>query len=205
MAKDFWDMPFTKRPDLTPFLLHLTKSSDENNAFENLVSILRTGVLNASGYSGYVKGGNTATCFMDVPFSALKYVLTPENTNPDHPKYEPFGIFMGKVYAYNHGVRPVLYLSNQEIKELKIAKSEQWRVVRFEIDDNGQCVGWLHEREWRKKGEMKLPSNCCVLVKNAKYYRKLLDLISANENDFAVNPRAIIPLSFVCQGFLEEN
>lgn len=203
MAKDFWDLPFTKRPDLTPFLVHLTKSSDENSAFENLVNILKTGTLIGSGYAGYIKGGHTAACFMDVPFSSLKYVLTPENTNPEHPKYEPFGVFMGKVYAYNRGMRPVLYLSNTEVAELKIPKSELWRVVRFEMDDSGQCIGWLHEREWRYKGDMKLPPNCCVLVRDSDHFNKLLELLIESPDDFKIHPRVIIPLSFVCQGFLE--
>ena len=29
---------------------------------------------------------------MDVPFASLKYVLTPENTDPQEPRYEPYGI-----------------------------------------------------------------------------------------------------------------
>jgi hypothetical protein len=31
---------------------------------------------------GFIKGPHGAACFMDVPFAALKYVLTPENTDP---------------------------------------------------------------------------------------------------------------------------
>ncbi len=205
MSVDFYDLPFTKRPDLTPFLIHLTKTSEINDAFENLVNILKTGELRGSNAAGYIKGGNTATCFMDVPFSALKYVLTPENTNSERPKYEPFGVFLGKEFAYKRGLRPVLYLSNKELADLKIPRSEQWRVVRFEKDKNGQWISWLHEREWRCKGDLKLPTNCCVLVKDSKHYKILLDLVNASPDSFRIHPRAIIPLSFVCQGFIEES
>jgi hypothetical protein len=43
---DFEDLPFFERPDLTPYLIHLTKNakaSDEYSVFHNLVSILQTG------------------------------------------------------------------------------------------------------------------------------------------------------------------
>ena len=64
--------PLFERPDLTPYLIHLTKRSKDKTAFENLLNILREGQINGSGNSGYVKGKNIAACFIDMPFQALK-------------------------------------------------------------------------------------------------------------------------------------
>ena len=44
----FDELPFTDRPDLSPFLLHFTKNSeaeDDYTAFENLCHILESGEI----------------------------------------------------------------------------------------------------------------------------------------------------------------
>jgi hypothetical protein len=67
----FDDLPFNSRPDLTPYLVHLTKNTktdDEYSAYENLVSILQTGkVWGSEPQAGMIKGRSRAACFMDVP------------------------------------------------------------------------------------------------------------------------------------------
>ena len=69
------DLPFNARPDLTPYFIHLTKNTrvdDEFSALANLKSILKAGEIWGSNTSkGFIKGPNTAVCFMDVPFQAL--------------------------------------------------------------------------------------------------------------------------------------
>src|SRR5437773_8569908 len=131
---EFEDLPFYERPDLTPYLVHLTKNTkqeDHFSAFENLVNILQEGKVRGSkSNKGFIKGPNRAACFMDVPFAALKYVLNPRDSNPENPRYEPYGIVVTKKYAYRHGCRPVLYLSDKETKDLGIPRDELWRVVR---------------------------------------------------------------------------
>ena len=71
----FDDLPFNARPDLTPYLIHLTKNTrvdDEFSALANLKSILKAGEIWGSNTSkGFIKGPNTAVCFMDVPFQAV--------------------------------------------------------------------------------------------------------------------------------------
>ena len=143
----FEDLPFTRRPDLTPYLIHLTKKSANGSAFENLVNILKTGtIFGSTTESGYIKGGDSAACFMDVPFNALKYVLDDVNCDPKAPKYEPYGVFFTKQYGYDEGCRPVLYLSDDEVERIGIPDSELWRVVRFEVNEKG-WISWIHERE----------------------------------------------------------
>lgn len=201
---DFEDLPFNIRPDLSPYIIHLTKNTkeeDEYSAFDNLVNILQTGEIWGSSKSkGFIKGPNSAACFMDIPFMSLKYILNHENANPKHPRYEPFGVIITKKIAYKHGCRPVLYLSNEEIKRIDIPKDELWRVVRFELASDG-WISWIHEREWRCKGTFKIPSTPHgVLVKNTNFAMKLQKKISENPEGFAVKPRSIIPLTVMCQG-----
>ncbi|MGP8434197.1 hypothetical protein ACT2FY_36645 [Paraburkholderia fungorum] len=73
---------------------------------DNLVRILKAGHLKGSDASGYIKGGHTASCFMDIPLSSLKYVLNEANTNPNRPRYEPYGIVVSKKFGFEYGCRP---------------------------------------------------------------------------------------------------
>lgn len=105
----FEDLPFYERPDLTPYLIHLTKNTkkeDGYSAYDNLISILERGkIWGSSRESGFIKGPNKAVCFMDVPFVSLKYVLNKDNTDPSRPRYEPFGVFITKKFAYKRQKR----------------------------------------------------------------------------------------------------
>ncbi len=201
---EYEDLPFDVRPDLSPYITHLTKNTraeDDYSAFENLISILQSGeIWGSSTKKGFIKGPNKAVCFMDIPLYCLKYVLNHENVNPDHPRYEPFGIIITKRLAYKRGCRPVLYLSNEEIKQLAIPKEELWRVVRFEVLGR-RWISWLHEREWRCKDNLKMPPTpIAVLVKNTTNAKKLTKMITEEPREFKVKPRSIIPLNVLCQG-----
>ena len=202
----FDDLPFNKRPDLSPYLIHLTKntkSKDDFSAYENLVHILQTGRIWGSGKGGYIRGGKKAACFMDVPFASLKYVLTPENTKPSEPRYEPYGLVVGKASGYKRGLRPVLYLSDEEVRQLGIPKVEQWRVVRLEKRDDG-WVNWVHEREWRCKGAYKLRATVpAVIVRNLAAAKQLRERLADEPDQFKCTPDAILPASMICQGLLK--
>ena len=201
---EYEDLPFDVRPDLSPYITHLTKNTraeDDYSAFKNLISILKTGeIWGSDTRKGFIKGPNKAVCFMDIPLHCLKYVLDRENADPKQPRYEPFGIVITKRLAYNRGCRPVLYLSNLEVKQLRIPKEELWRVVRFEVSKE-KWISWLHEREWRCKDNFKMPSTpVSVLVKNIKYAKKLAQSISKESKKFKAKPQSIIPLTVLCQG-----
>ncbi len=201
---EYEDLPFDVRPDLSPYITHLTKNTrakDDCSAFDNLVSILQGGeIWGSNSRKGFIKGPNKAVCFMDIPLNCLKYVLDKNNANPKQPRYEPFGIIITKRLAYNRGCRPVLYLSNEETKQLAIPKKELWRVVRFEISKK-KCISWIHEREWRCKGNFKMPPNpLAVFVKNTSDAKKLGKMIAEEPKKFKVTPKSIIPLTVLCQG-----
>ncbi|HUA99755.1 MAG TPA: hypothetical protein VMA34_15590 [Terracidiphilus sp.] len=203
---EFEDLPFDKRPDLTPYLVHLTRNSeaeDDRSAFENLVRILKSGKIRGSTDKGFIKGPTPAACLMDVPFASLKYVFGDRNIGKNGPRYEPFGVFFSKKYGYKKGCRPVLYLSDEELENLEIPDKEKWRVVRFEVGEEG-WISWLHEREWRCPNGLKLPSSPYgVLVRRASDARRLGRLIENSPDKFAVKPRSIIPLEVICQGLLK--
>lgn len=198
------NLPFFERPDLSPFLVHLTKNTDREDgftAYDNLVSILRGGqICGSNTKKGFVKGPNRAACFMDIPLASLKYVLNEANTDPDAPRYEPYGIVVSKEFAYRKGCRPVMYLSNDELQDLDIPESELWRVVRFEGVDKGS-INWVHEREWRAKGNFRLPTAVrAVLVKDVKEAKRLQQSLAKNRSKYKAPPSSIIPLSVLCGG-----
>ena len=201
---EFEDLPFEERPDLTPYLIHLTKNTkteDGYSALDNLINILQNAEIWPSTRSkGFIKGPNGAVCFMDVPFNGLKYVLNAVNSNPNRPRYEPYGVFVRKQTAYRKGCRPVLYLSEDERRRLRIPKDELWRVVRFEATDAG-WISWIHEREWRCRGKFVLPVNLLgVLVRSTADAASLQARIEKQPSKFKVKPKCIIPLSIMCQG-----
>lgn len=196
MPSDSYELPFFERPDLTPFLVHLTKNHGNATAFDNLVSILRDGKILGSGRTGRIAGPHPACCFMDVPLSSLKYVLHKRNLR----RYGPYGVLISKRYAYKHGCRPVLYMTKSERKSL-LGKDQWWRAVTLE-GVGGQATNWIHEREWRAKGDFVLPNPTlrAVFVRNTKEAQKLQDLLVKSPEDFRARPRTILPLSIVCQG-----
>jgi hypothetical protein len=201
---EYEDLPFDVRPDLSPYIIHLTKNTtreDQYSAFDNLISILQCGEIWGSGKrSGFIKGPNKATCFMDIPLNCLKYVLDNKNANQRHPRYEPFGVLVPKKLAFKKGCRPVLYLSDGEMEILRIPKGERWRVVKFEVTKN-RWISWIHEREWRCKGNFKLtPAPIAVLVRNTSCVQKLARRIDAEPEQFRAIPKSIIPLTVLCQG-----
>ena len=203
MAK-FEDLPYNVRPDLSPFLTHLTKNTfadDKYLAFDNLVEILKTGVIKGSdSQQGFIKGANKAACFMDIPISSLKYIINAENSCKDNPRYEPYGILLTKKKAYKKGCRPVLYLSNDEIEALEIPPKELWRVVRLE-NNGDNWINWMHEREWRCKDQLILPSKLqAVFVRSPPMAEKLQKMINKNPDKFKSVPKSIIPVNIMCEG-----
>ena len=206
IAPSFDELPFNSRPDLSPYLIHLTKNTitkDDYSGYNNLVSILKTGeIWGSNTKEGFIVGRRKAVCFMDVPFASLKYVLTPENSDPENPRYEPYGLVVSKPKAYHIGCRPVLYLSNEEKEKIAIPDDELWRVVRFEVK-NDRWISWLHEREWRCPDNFELPKKVpAILVKTPAEANRLSNEIALNPSEFRCIPATVLPLQIVCQGLL---
>jgi hypothetical protein len=102
--------------------------------------------------------------------------------------------------AYQHEVRPVFYLSDEEVGLLGIPKDELWRVVSFEEAEEG-WISWLHEREWRCRSNFRLPEKPTgVLVRSPVWAQVLQKQIAKDPRKFTVKPQSIIPLTVLCQG-----
>lgn len=188
---------YSERPDLSPFLVHLTRRSERRSAYQNLLNILKTGRILGSDHSGFIRGPNKAACFMDIPLGNLKYILNESNRK----RYEPYGVVLSKGWAYEKGCRPVLYLSRDECDDdIGVPRSQLWRVVRFD-GVMAEEINWTHEREWRVKGSFQLPSKLrAVLVKDTIAARRLANAIADDEDEFEALPATIIPLTVLCQG-----
>jgi hypothetical protein len=172
-----------KRADLSHGLVHLTKARRETEwvpseddilggneklireitPFEVLKEILASGVLRAG--HGFIKGSHAATCFSEMPLSAVPSVS--ENGN-----YSNYGICFTKRDAFRCGCRPVIYLPDSEIGW--IPRGELWRVVRFEPINN---IDHTHEREWRVNADIDLTaqSGLLILVDTVREARELLN------------------------------
>jgi hypothetical protein len=123
-------------------------------------------------------------------------------SSADRQRRSSYGIAVTKRYAYDQGCRPVLYLSNNETATLGIPRAELWRVVRFEVSKRG-WISWLHEREWRCKGDFGLPKTVqAVLVRNTREAQRLTDRIADDPKGFKCRPKAVIPMTVMCQGLL---
>jgi hypothetical protein len=108
-------------------LTHFTRAAKTSSALDNLVAILRDGVIRGS--TRMVREGRAVVCLFDVPVRDLRVLLDPRNRR----RYEPFGIAIDKRYAFRAGARPVIYMPWREAENL-LAPGERWRVVTLELE-----------------------------------------------------------------------
>lgn len=197
-------LPFTARPDLSPYLIHLTRKTEKKSGFLVLQQIIfRDKMLKGSDKTGFIKGSTPAVCFMDIPFFSLKYLFTYNNAR----RYEPYGIFVKKETAYLNGARPVYYMSQEEENEFFGSRAaDKWRIVKLDVDDTNakepDWICWTQEREWRCPIQYKLDSGDYeygILVKSIKQAEILSEKIYAADYK-GPRPIAILPLDVICQG-----
>lgn len=140
-------------------LTHFTRASRSASALDNLVAILRAGVI--KGSARMVRRGRPAVCLFDVPLGDLSKLLSRANRR----RYEPFGIALDKRYAFRMGVRPAIYMPWREA-ELMLAQDEMWRVVSMDMART-PGVDWSYEREWRIAGDLAVaPEQAVALVES---------------------------------------
>jgi len=133
------------RPDLSTFLVHLTRGTDDEAAFQKLKSIIKSKQLNQSAYK---VGNEHVVCFTETPVGCLKTAGGLKNYT-DFSNYSCFGIMVNKKDVYESGGRPVLYLEQQYLEELPT--EIKWRHQIFEPSFTTVKYDWTWEREWRKK------------------------------------------------------
>lgn len=108
-----WRKRIVDRTDSTSRLTHLTRSTDEQDAFEVLIDILESKCLMGSTTSsGFIVGKRKAVCFQEVPLLSLGENIIHEKRNRkeySRLKYEAYGIRVNKQHAFRRGARPVIY------------------------------------------------------------------------------------------------
>ena len=140
-------------------LTHFTRAKGSADALDNLVAILRGGVIRGS--TRMVNDKRRVVCFFDAPLSELGGLLTRGNRH----RYEPFGVALDKRYAFTLGVRPVIYMPRREAARM-VAPDELWRVVDLDLKRTPP-IDWTFEREWRGLEDVPLPPHGAVaLVEN---------------------------------------
>jgi hypothetical protein len=138
-------------------LMHFTRASSRASALDNLIAILKGGVIRGS--RRMVRGRRDVVCLFDVPVDETRKLLESRNRR----RYEPFGIAIDKRYAFQSGARPVIYLPWREAAAI-LSPDEHWRIVSIDLQ-SARSVDWTFEREWRVPGGLTLdPRRCVALV-----------------------------------------
>lgn len=129
------------RSDISYALIHLTGNRGAVLAKDALLSILSEGWIRGTGE-------HKAACFTEMPLSSLPAFVS-YSKDTDH-SYEYYGIAISKQPAWERGVRPVIYLPENEASW--IPEDQKWRHVEFEYEK----TDFSHEREWRSKDNFTL-------------------------------------------------
>jgi hypothetical protein len=129
------------RPDISRYLVHFTKGTDDQDAIGVLKGIVSERRI--LGGRGHVRGGHGCVCFTESPLQLIAGRLVNDN---GYSRYSPFGIMFDKRYVFGLGGRPVIYGPASEYETL--SDHMQWRHVRYEPDID-QPVDFTWEREWR--------------------------------------------------------
>ena len=128
------------RGDISPVLVHFTKDSDVEPAYDVLRRILREKRL--LGNSRFIRGGRACTCFSEAPLGTLEHGLI---NSTGFTRYSPYGLQFEKEWIFGSGGRPVIYEPEHEFVQLP--ETLQWRHVRLELGSSAVDFTW--EREWR--------------------------------------------------------
>lgn len=137
-------------------LTHFTRRSVDGDALDNLVAILRTGIIRGS--TRMVRSKRAVVCLFDAPLSELNRLLAHSNRR----RYEPFGIAMDKRYGFVMGARPVIYMPWPEACQM-LDEQELWRVVAIDLEQTPP-LDWTFEREWRIAEQLQLPPQGAVAL-----------------------------------------
>lgn len=101
-------------------LTHFTRARAASSALDNLIAILRDGLIHGS--ERMIRGRRRAVCLFDAPLAELHKLLDHRNRH----RYQPFGVAVDKRYAFRMGVRPVVYMPWREAIQMLQANSGGW-------------------------------------------------------------------------------
>ena len=189
MDKKDWRKRFKNRVDLSSRVTHLTKGDTDDEAFENLISILEEKCIRASKTgSNFINGDIPAVCLQEAPLIAIAENLQyeeklREEDEKQRIRYLGFGIRFHKDFIYQNNGRPVIYDDTNQAKEY-LHKSDLWRIVRLDLSDENHMIDWTHEREWRVPGDLLFDySQCEIIVPSPVYYHKFVEYCLKNNRE----------------------
>lgn len=189
MNKKDWRKRFKNRVDLSSRVTHLTKGDTDDEAFENLISILEEKCIRASKTgSNFINGDIPAVCLQEAPLIAIAENLQyeeklREEDEKQRIRYLGFGIRFHKDFIYQNNGRPVIYDDTNQAKEY-LHKSDWWRIVRLDLSDENHMIDWTHEREWRVPGDLLFDySQCEIIVPSPVYYHKFVEYCLKNNRE----------------------
>jgi hypothetical protein len=166
-------------------LFHFTRASRDATALDNLIAILRGGMIR--GGVRMVRNKHPVGCFFDVRWDELREYLAHRNRR----RYEPFGIALDKRYAFRMGARPVIYLPSKEARRI-LPEDEMWRVVSLDMNRNPP-IDWSFEREWRVAGDLRLePRKSVALVASWRDAEEVFDRFGSHPPCAGVIPLDVI-------------
>lgn len=193
-----WTQRIRSRSDMSGYLYHLTRETDDLDTLEVLIKILNERKLNGSTTnSGFIVGSNKAVCFQDTTAYGICQNTYHEqkirkDDNNMKVRYRPAGLAFPKSYIYKQGGRPVIYEKTEDVKEI-LEKDEWWRIVNFDLSNSDKVIDWTHEREWRIKGDFEFDLEMAyVVLVNEKNYKRF---VSKVDKSILENIKGIITLN----------
>ena len=204
-----WKEKIAARSDLSSQLVHLTRSAgveaEKVGPVDILIRILTEGRISGSTTaSGFIVGDIPATCFQDAPvYSIAQNIYAEEQyrkvVSDAKVRYVGVGLMFDKPYVYQRGGRPVVYEDTERAKAM-LPEDEWWRIVRFDLSDEGEMVDWSHEREWRVPGGFDFDlTEATVLLPSRYGYARFIEgcLACRNELDILAGIKGIVSLGSV--------
>lgn len=164
--------------DLSEYLVHFTRDSGDASAYENMLSILSSGTLEARNDFGAARSAAPAAtqrcvCFSEIPLHQLKRLAD---------RRSDYGVGFTKSFLAASGAAPVWYpplgtRTAQAVASMVRAASSQstadapalWDMTPF-IDvvgryPNGARFEFEWEREWRLVGNLDIrPADTALLI-----------------------------------------
>jgi len=157
-----------QRDDLSTFLIHLTRDTEDRSARENLVNIFNTQIIEAKNpkglchnWSSEFSNNTKSVCFTETPLNYVRYLFDIEGREI-HLK--PYGLVFSKAFLQEKGANPVFYINTYAGSELKNAfcriinshedKASVYKIIPY-VDIFGPTAAagkkydFYWEREWR--------------------------------------------------------
>lgn len=154
-----------KWEDMSEYVVHFTKETAEGTPYENSLSILGKGNLEARNRFGTgrkFEPSPKCVCFSEVPLNHISRLAE---------KRGPYGIGFKKEFLVKNGGGPILYAyknTKHAVAMQKMVEEAQddpthpiWKVAPF-VDMPGMYKGsyfFEWEREWRLIGDLKFNTN----------------------------------------------